>query len=196
MKRISITKTLSLVLFSSLILTALVALFPTGRQARANGEERVFLPMLAGGGPPAPTCSLKFSYQSSADEAFESRVINLINREREKAGAPPVSGSSSLTQVARYHSNDMALNGVLSHDGSQGEDFGTRISWGCDRYSYAGEIIAAGYPNPESVIQGWLNSPPHRSIMLDPVYRVAGVGYAQRNQSEAYWTVDFIAPVR
>jgi uncharacterized protein YkwD len=153
--------------------------------------------MLAGGGSsPTLTCTLKFSYQSSASEDFESQVINLINRERAKAGAPPVSASSSLIQVARYHSNDMARTGRLSHDGSQGDDFGTRISWGCDRYSYAGEIIAAGYPNPESVVQGWLSSPPHKAIMLDPVYRMAGVGYAQRNQNEAYWTVDFIAPVR
>jgi uncharacterized protein YkwD len=90
----------------------------------------------------------------------------------------------------------MATSGVFSHSGSKGDSFGERISWGCDRYSYAGEIIAAGHSSPEQVIQGWLNSPPHKSIMLDPIYKVAGVGFARSQGSETFWTVDFITPVR
>lgn len=165
--------------------------------AQSRRERRTFLPFVGGGGGSASqtSCNPGFSFIASADEGFEQRVLTLINQERAKVGAPALSASSSLTQLARYHSRDMASKGIFSHTGSAGDTFGERISWGCDRYSFAGEIIAAGYGNPEGVIQGWLSSPPHKGIMLDPVYRMAGVGYAVSQTSEAFWTVDFITPV-
>ena len=36
------------------------------------------------------------------------------------------------------------------------------------------QITAWGTSSPRTMVQAWLRSPPHRAIMLDPRYRVAG----------------------
>jgi uncharacterized protein YkwD len=87
----------------------------------------------------------------------------------------------------------MAASNNFSHDGSGGESFKERMSWGCDRYSYAGEIIAWGYSDPQSVVEGWLNSPPHHDILLNGSYSAAGAGYGSSEAYGPFWTVDFIA---
>jgi len=42
------------------------------------------------------------------------------------------------------------------------------------RTNFAGVITCWGTSSPGRMVQAWLRSPPHRAIMLDPRYRVAG----------------------
>lgn len=49
-------------------------------------------------------------------------------------------------------------------------------------YPYSGEVIASGTDSPQRVLQLWLNSPPHKDIVLNPSYDKLGVGYA-----DGYW---------
>ena len=196
MKNNSLKRYLMLGITSTLFLIITTFAVGSPQSASARGDKRLFLPFIDNGGAATQSCNPKVPNQTSPDEGFEKSVLTLINKERSKVGAPALSASPSLTQLARFHSNDMATSGVFSHSGSKGDSFGERISWGCDRYSYAGEIIAAGHASPEQVVQGWLTSPPHKAILLDPIYKVAGVGFARSQGSEAYWTVDFITPVR
>lgn len=46
---------------------------------------------------------------------------------------------------------------------------------GMRRVFMVGIIEAWGYETPGGDVAGWLNSPPHRQMMLDPVFRFAGV---------------------
>ncbi len=165
----------------------------------ATRGTKVFLPSLINGteNPPATTpantgtCVVQFAYQGSANPAYEEQVLTLINQERAKVGAAPVVSMDSLQQAARFHSNDMAKSGKFDHNGSAGEDFSTRLGWGCVKWAWAGEIISMGTNDPASAVRAWLDSPPHKGIMLDMKYDTAGVGVADAN-SQKYWTVDFI----
>lgn len=48
-------------------------------------------------------------------------------------------------------------------------------------YYTAGENIAMGYPSPEAVVAGWMNSPGHRANILNANFNAIGVGYAPGN---------------
>jgi len=52
--------------------------------------------------------------------------------------------------------------------------------------TYGGEIIASGPTTAAAVVDLWMNSAPHREIMLSSRYTLAGSGYVN-----GYWTVQF-----
>jgi uncharacterized protein YkwD len=56
-------------------------------------------------------------------------------------------------------------------------------------YHTAGENIAYGYPTPESVVNGWMNSEGHRKNILNSSFTEIGVGYVSNGN---YWTQMFI----
>ncbi|MFR8235885.1 MAG: CAP domain-containing protein [Anaerovoracaceae bacterium] len=56
--------------------------------------------------------------------------------------------------------------------------------------SAAGENIAAGYDTPQAVMNGWMNSPGHRSNILSSDFAYIGVGCYEAN-GRLYWTQIF-----
>jgi hypothetical protein len=54
-----------------------------------------------------------------------------------------------------------------------------------------GENIAAGYPTPASVFNGWLNSPGHRANIENPAYVAMGSGAASSASGQIYWAQTF-----
>jgi uncharacterized protein YkwD len=71
---------------------------------------------------------------------------------------------------------------VASHSFSHG-NFGDRIArtaWARRRKAWAaGEALAWGtgeLATPAATVTAWMQSPEHRRILLDPRYRVVGVG--------------------
>jgi len=146
-------------------------------------------PTTPSGPAPSPTPS------PTPASDYETQVVQLINQERAAQGLPPLNIDSRLVQAARRHSQDMATNNFFSHYGSDGSSPGQRIREAGYNYVSAGETIAGGYPSPSSVVQGWMNSPPHRAILLGNFVDV-GVGYAYNSGSTYghYWTADFASP--
>jgi hypothetical protein len=54
-----------------------------------------------------------------------------------------------------------------------------------------GENIAAGYPDPDSVMDGWMNSPGHKANILGSAWEI-GVGYySGSGKYWEYWVQDF-----
>jgi uncharacterized protein YkwD len=107
-------------------------------------------------------------------------IVCAVNARRAAHGLPAVRANRSLAGVARAHSADM----VASHSFSHG-DFGGRIArtaWARRRRSWAaGEALAWGTgerATPAATVTAWMRSPEHRRILLDPRYRVVGVGEA------------------
>lgn len=138
-----------------------------------------------------PTSSLK---------GFVQKVLELTNVERSKADLPPLTFNPQLTAAAQAHSEDMALNNFLDHQGSDGSSPLDRIKRA--GYSPVGwaENVAAGQPTPEEAIASWMNEVPpndgHRRNILNPDYQEIGVGYYASDTSnyEHYWTQDFGTP--
>lgn len=65
------------------------------------------------------------------------------------------------------------------------EDFGIR-------FSAAGENIAYGQRTPQEVMRDWMNSPGHRSNILNGTYNQIGVGLGKNSRGVLYWTQMFI----
>ena len=95
-----------------------------------------------------------------------------------------VIAEAQLRCAARLHSMDMAVRGFFDHTNPDGESPWDRV----DETDYtgfaSGENIAAGYPDPAAVMEGWMNSPGHCSNIMNPDNDELGVGYYEGD----YWT--------
>lgn len=134
--------------------------------------------------PPAPRPT---SAPAPAPAGVTAEVTRLTNVERAKAGCGAVRVDSRLAAAAQAHSRDMVDRDYFSHTSPDGKGPGDRASAaGYQRWS--GENIAAGYPTPAAVVQGWMNSPGHKANILNCQSKATGVGYdARRNM----WTQMF-----
>ncbi len=126
----------------------------------------------------------------SADE-FELKVLELVNIERAKHNLAPLSWDSSLAEVAKAHSFDMAKNNYFSHTNLNGQSAFDRMKNAGINYSYAAENIAAGQKTPESAMNSWMNSEGHRNNILNKNVTRIGVGYVKGGSYGHYWTQNF-----
>lgn len=78
--------------------------------------------------------------------------------------------SPYLTEMAQAHANWMANSGRFEHNYSHGYP----------------EIIYWNAQNVESAFVGWMNSGPHRSIILNGCTHI-GYGYAIGANGQTYW---------
>ncbi len=124
-----------------------------------------------------------------SDWALE--VLDLVNAERAKEGAAPLELDADLCAVAQLHSNDMVARGFFDHYNPDGLSPFDRMSAYGIRYMAAGENIAAGQRSPEAVMNSWMNSPGHRSNILNPSYKKMGIAWADGGDYGIYWTQCF-----
>lgn len=61
-------------------------------------------------------------------------------------------------------------------------------------FKYAGENIAYGQKNEESVMKTWLWSPGHRRNIMNTKFTHIGCGFAYSNSGIPYWCVCFATP--
>lgn len=121
-------------------------------------------------------------------------MLELVNAERAKVGCAALTMDARLTAAARGHSQDMATRGYFAHDTPEGVGMATRVTNAGYRWSAVAENIAMGYPDPASVLSGWMNSPGHRTNILHCQYRQLGVGVVANAKGARYWTQDFATP--
>jgi uncharacterized protein YkwD len=116
--------------------------------------------------------------------AAADTVACLVNAERDKRGLRPVSRDADLSQAARKHARDMVRRGYFSHITPAGSTLGDRLrsaGYGRGQGWRAGEALGWGtgsLATPNALVDAWLDSPPHRHILLDAGYRELGVGIA------------------
>ncbi|MGI9350042.1 MAG: CAP domain-containing protein [Rhizobiaceae bacterium] len=82
-----------------------------------------------------------------------------------------------LMQAARRHANLMGRTGKFGHEFGPDTKFKRRI-YAVGFEQSAGENIGVGYRSIEAAIEGWLNSPKHRKILLKRNYTLGGIAYA------------------
>ncbi|WP_104635901.1 CAP domain-containing protein [Streptomyces sp. MH60] len=118
-----------------------------------------------------------------------SRMVAAVNRQRAKAGCPPVRLHKALGRAAREHSAAMARSGRLTHTGADGSSPADRMRKAGYRVGSAGENLTAGSDGAEDAVAVWMRSTPHRHILLTCRYTHAGVGRAQ-GSGGPWWTLD------
>lgn len=126
----------------------------------------------------------------NAISSYERDVIRLVNEHRRVKGIPELSYDWELSRVARIKSQDMKDSGYFAHNSpTYSSPFQMIKSFGIS-YRSAAENIARGYATPESVVNGWMNSPGHRANILNSAFTHIGVGYVSDGN---YWTQMFIS---
>jgi uncharacterized protein YkwD len=163
----------------------------------------VALPALPGVAPPVPAaptavaasgCRGANSRPGRASSARLRRAtLCLINRVRASAGRGRFRAERHLARAAGRHASDMGRRNYFSHVSLSGKSprsraraagwrrgVGEIIAWGCGRLA-----------TPRATVQAWLNSPPHRAIMLGGGHW-AGVGFKRTGGcgGRAFWVVD------
>src|SRR6266403_2793102 len=124
------------------------------------------------------------------DATAERRLLDMANRERARAGLPPLQKDEGLTQAAREHGAAMAAQKKLSHQFSGEPSLIHRLAANTKtRLDQAGENVAfAG--SVEQAQDSLMHSPPHRANLLNSGYNVAGFSVV-RSGSLLYVTQDF-----
>lgn len=125
-------------------------------------------------------------------EELERSVYVQINEYRQQQGLAPLTLNPQITQQARAHSQAMAQQGSLSHDGFEQR---VRVLARSVSYRSAAENVAynQGYNNPSSqAVRGWINSQGHRQN-IQGRYNLTGIGVARNSEGEYFFTQIFIS---
>lgn len=105
----------------------------------------------------------------------QSRMLELVNAERTKAGLKPLAWDADLARVANIKAKDMVDNNYFSHTSpTYGSPFEMMRKFGI-QYRTAGENLA-GYSSVEGAHNGLMNSEGHRRNILNPSFTHIGIG--------------------
>ena len=107
-------------------------------------------------------------------------VYSGVSRVRQTCGV--INDDPRLTVAAQRHANDMLRSGVSGHVGSDGSSPAARIAdAGYTRAGYTGEVVYWGTGSaatPSVAVDRWMDSPPHRAIILNCAFTAAGFATA------------------
>ena len=135
--------------------------------------------------------------RTSRFSAAAAEVVRLTNEERAAAGCQPLVVHDSLAAAATAHSEDMAAHRELSHTGSDGRSAPERALGAGYAYRMIAENVAVGQWGAVEVVRAWMNSPVHRTNILNCELREIGIGAARSPDDpsrETYWTQLFGIP--
>lgn len=125
--------------------------------------------------------------------AYSNEVLRLVNIERANVGVAPLVLDEALCNAANMRAIEMDYSGNFSHTRPDGRDCVTVFSF-CEISFYTcGENIAAGYPTPAAVVEGWMNSMGHKANILNVAFTKMGLGYSTGGGGEYghYWAQEF-----
>jgi uncharacterized protein YkwD len=135
-------------------------------------------------------------------DRLEQATIDQINVRRAGRGLAALRPDQALAGTAAHHSGDMLRHGYLGHDEPGGPSSDTRLRRGSGRrYGRLSEAVGylspppgAGFDYAATMVQMWMDSPPHRAILLDPRLTRIGVGRANgrfQGRPSILFTADF-----
>ena len=113
--------------------------------------------------------------------SFELEVIKAINEVRTEYGLTPLLLNPELSLAARFHSQEMTDLNFFSH---QSHIYGRPIdranifghSNAQEGFYGIGENLFRGLATPGGVVRSWMNSPGHRSMILNSDATSIGIG--------------------
>jgi uncharacterized protein YkwD len=113
---------------------------------------------------------------------LERAVIRELNRTRVEHGLRPLRFGDGLRSAAAQHSRSMLVDGFFEHESADGASFDQRIKRyytdrGWERWAVGEALLSSSVQiSAREIVETWIESPPHRAVVLSPVYRDAGVG--------------------
>jgi uncharacterized protein YkwD len=120
--------------------------------------------------------NLNFTYDKAvARPDLEAQMLEMVNKERIKAGLSTLSPDPEMTNVGRAHSQDMFRRGYFAHVNPEGKDPFDRMKDANVRFYAAGENLALAQTLPIAHTN-LMNSPGHRANILNPSFHRLGIG--------------------
>jgi len=114
-------------------------------------------------------------------DALDNSIVAQINVVRRSHGLRLVRLNAQLHQSAGGHSRAMATYGFFAHESRDGTVFWKRVKRDYSESGYrtwsVGETLAYSSESLDAAgtVRMWMNSPPHRKVLLSPSWRDVGV---------------------
>ena len=111
-----------------------------------------------------------------------SSVVCAINRQRRRHGLAPLSAQRQLRKAGGRYARDMVARHFFSHVSPGGPHDGRPAAEGgyiSGGTFSIGEALGTGSgadATPARTVRAWMNSPPHRALLLSPAFREVGIG--------------------
>ena len=171
---------------------------PTPRAATPAGPVGTPTPTI----PPPPTpipCPMATADTPAVKDAFEQRLVELINAQRFEEKMPPLKRITDLTRSSRFHASDMAKKSYYQYDsydvvnGKQQKvcEWAGRI-----KNYYPGmvgvvEVLTLGQKSPAEALDAWYNRSMEMSALMSGFIWEIGVGYVESaKEPKTFWVAD------
>lgn len=123
---------------------------------------------------------------------IELRLLAEVNVARRQSGCRRLKSRTGLHGSASAHSSAMAAHNSMSHQVTGEAELRERIAAaGYPQAALMGEVIAMGPMSAREALRRWLDSPPHRALLLDCRMRLVGLG-VQSSADQLWWTIDLV----
>ncbi len=129
----------------------------------------------------------------AAGTSATMQLLEYINEARSQFDLGPLTAATELNAAAQKHASDMASAQHTQHIGSDGSTPRERFLQFEYPRGYAGEATAWGFADPRQSVEFWVNSPSHRSIILNRYATEVGMGFTTDYGAPSvwYWTAEF-----
>ncbi len=122
-------------------------------------------------------------FTTSIPSLSQDQIMDLVNIDRANDGLPALSLNSTLNLAAYAKAEDMISNHYFAHTSPEGLAPWHWIKTLGYNYSYAGENLAIGYQDADTLVDTWMKSPTHRANILSPNYEDMGLAVIRSNNS-------------
>jgi uncharacterized protein YkwD len=121
--------------------------------------------------------------------ATEARIFWLVNAERRRQGLPDLVYNPQLDRMATIQAKNMARFQKMAHviPESSLPTLTDRAHESGYPYARLAENVALGYPNAETVVQGWMASKGHRANILERDVAETGIAIARSSAGGLYY---------
>jgi uncharacterized protein YkwD len=155
-----------------------------GKEAIGAGLAAASLLLLAAAPAGASDCPHGDDVATSLSQPDRrAALLCVIGAERGARGLAAVRESAQLTLAAQRHADDMVARAFFAHVTPGGATLADRVratGYISNRRTWAlGEAIAWAQDPLDTatqLVRAWLDSPPHRAILLDRSFRDLGIG--------------------
>jgi uncharacterized protein YkwD len=125
------------------------------------------------------------AYPSMSTGAYERQVLKLVNATRARHHLHSVRPAGCAIKVANRWSSYLAGHNAFRHQSMK------KVLRTCHA-RYVGEVLGRGNVAPATLVKMWLNSPPHRHVLLSAKPRSIGIGATPNARGEWVVAVNFM----
>lgn len=116
-----------------------------------------------------------------ASEISSSYLVEQANKDRAKRNLSPLKYNKKLERAAFLKAENMFKMQYWAHYGPNKESPWQFILQSGYTYAYAGENLAKGFTDSQSVHDAWMASPTHRANILDGQFQDVGIAVVKGN---------------